>query len=441
MNNNKLINWHAFKNTCVILFACMFVMSSCGENGDNDKEGGAYDPGKPVVIESFSPLEGGMATRMLISGSNLGNDPSKIKVYFNDKEAAIIGCDKGKALVVTPRQPGDTCTISVVIGNDSVIAPEKFIYHISTTVITLVGQKGTNELKTGSFAEATFMNPSTLTVDNEYNIFLSHWRGNYDIVMINQQDRTVTKMFSGDPTGAPSTDTEGKVVMFPSDGGDVMYVLDPAAQWGVRRRQILHPSAEEQGTGMKDFTINWKHGFAACKLDDMIYTRSYGGQIIKFNPKTRVGELVADGIEPDTDSFLSFDPVNTHMLYISYTSRHCIFTFNILTKEHKLFAGTKNTSGWKDGSTDEALFTNPCQLIFDVNNNIVLADAGNHCIRQITPAGRVSTLIGIAGKSGYQDGNPDDALFNYPKGVAIDKDYNIYIADFNNNCVRKLAVE
>jgi hypothetical protein len=400
-----------------------------------------YNPDKPVVLESFSPSEGGMATRLIISGSNLGNDPSKIKVYFNEKPAAIIGCDKGKALVVTPRQPGDTCTISVVVGKDSVTATEKFVYHISTTVTTLVGKKGTNELKSGSFAEATFMNPSTLTVDNEGNIFLSHWRGNYEIVMINQQNQTVTKMYSGDATGAPSTDAEGKVVMFPSDGGDVLYVLDPAAQWGVRRRQILHPSAEEQAAGMKDFKINWKHGFAACKLDGMIYTRSAGGQIVKFNPKTRVGQLVADGIDPDTDGFLSFDPLHPNMLYISYPSRHCIYTFDILTKEHKLFAGSKNTPGWKDGKADEALFNSPVQLVFDVNNNIVLADAGNHCIRQITPEGRVSTLIGIAGKAGYQDGNPDDALFNYPKGVAIDKDYNIYIADYNNNCIRKLAVE
>jgi IPT/TIG domain./NHL repeat. len=421
-------------------------MLSCGENEDNKKVEGAHDPKKPVVVESFSPLEGGMATRMLISGSNLGNDPSQIKVYFNDKKAAVIGCDKGKALVITPRQPGDTCTISVVVGNDSVTAPEKFIYHISTTVTTLVGKRGTGELKDGTFAEATFIYPSTLTVDNEYNLFLSHWGASYggansDIVMLNQQEQTVTKMFSGVPTGAPTTDVDGKVIIIPGDEVDGLYILDPVELWGVRQRQILHPSAEEQAAGMKDFTINWKHGFGACKIDSMIYTRSYGGQIVKFNLKTRKGQLVADNVNPDCNSFVTFDPLNPHLMYISYTQHHCIYTFNILTKEHKLFAGTKGIAGWKDGKTDEALFSDPCQLIFDVNNNIILADGGNHCIRQITQEGEVSTLIGIGGKAGYQDGNPDDAMFNYPKGIAIDKDYNIYIADFYNNCIRKLAVE
>lgn len=129
------------------------------------------------------------------------------------------------------------------------------------------------------------------------------------------------------------------------------------------------------------------------------------------------------------------------MLYLSYTSRHCIQTFNILTLESKTYAGTLGVSGWKDGERQDALLNQPSQLIFDSENNIVLADAGNHCIRKITPQGMVTTVIGMPGKAGYQDGNPEDALFNFPRGVAIDKNYTIYIADYNNNCIRKLAVQ
>lgn len=419
----------------------IFLWGVCYSCTSDDEEGFAYDPGRPVVLESFSPLIGGMATKVIISGDNLGNDPTQLKVYFNRKRAAVIGCDKGKALVVTPRQPGDTCTIAVVVENDSVTFPSQFVYNTTTTVTTLVGQKGTAELKPGSFTEATFMYPSTLAVDNEYNLFLSHWRGDYDIVMINQQEMTVTRMAYGDPTGAPTTDVSGSVIMFPSDGGDNFYMLDPAAQWAPRKRQILHPNAAQIESGMKDFTINWKHGFAACKYDSMIYTRSYNGQLIKFNPNTRVGELVVSGLMPNTDSYLQFDPVNKHMLYLSFTSRHCIQTFNILTHETKTYAGTLGVSGWKDGKREDALLNQPSQLIFDSENNIILADAGNHCIRKISPDGMVTTVIGMPGKAGYQDGNPEDALFNFPRGVAIDKDYTIYIADYNNNCIRKLSVQ
>lgn len=426
----------------VYCFFVLFVFGICYSCTNNEEEGNfSYDPDRPVILESFSPSVGGMATKVVISGSNLGNDPKKIKVYFNQKKAAVIGCDKGKALVVTPRQPGDICTIAVVVESDSIIFSETFVYNTTTTVTTLVGQKGTGELKPGSFTEATFMYPSTLAVDNEDNLFLSHWRGDYDIVMINQQEMTVTRMAYGDPTGAPTTDVSGNVIMFPSDGGDNFYMLDPAAQWAPRRRQILHPNAAQIAAGMTDFTINWKHGFAACKYDSMIYTRSYNGQVIKFDPNTRVGQLVASGVMPNTDSYLQFDPINKHMLYLSYTSRHCIQTFNILTHESKTYAGTLGVSGWKDGERQDALLNQPSQLIFDSENNIILADAGNHCIRRITPQGMVTTVIGMPGKAGYQDGNPDDALFDFPRGVAIGKDYTIYIADYNNNCIRKLAVQ
>ncbi len=425
------------------------IFGSC-ENSDKENIGKPYDPGKPIVLESFSPETGGLATKVIISGSNLGNDPTAVKVYFNEKSAPVIGCDKGRMLVITPRQPGDNCSISVVIGQDSVVFPQKYHYNITTTVTTLVGQKGTTEFKEGSFAEAQLVNPSFLTVDNEKNIFLAHWDQAkniaYNICLINQQDQTVVALSAsgdgGNAANVPTTDISGEIIMFPGDSGDSFWLLDPQAQWAPRKRLIIHPSAEEVAQGMKDFTIDWKHGFAVCKLDSFIYTRGYNGQLVKFNPQTRIGQLVADDIMPNTDGYLQFDPVNVHMLYLSYPSRHCIYTYNILTGEHKLFAGSLSVSGWKDGDRKDALLNTPRQFIFDVNNDLVVADSGNHCIRKIsTTTGMVTTLIGIGGKAGYQDGNPDDALFNNPRGIAIDNEYNIYVADFGNNCVRKLAIE
>ncbi len=53
----------------------------------------------------------------------------------------------------------------------------------------------------------------------------------------------------------------------------------------------------------------------------------------------------------------------------------------------------------------------------------------------------VSTVIGKGGVAGYQDGNPEDALFNQPRGVAVTADGNIYITDLGNNVVRKLTIE
>jgi hypothetical protein len=431
-----------------VLLFFVALLYSCKED---EQTGGsvAYDPGKPVALETFRPEVGGMATRVILTGSNLGNDPSAVKVYFNNKPAPVVGCDKGKILAITPRQPGDTCIISVVIGKDSSVFKNKFIYNTTTVVTTVVGQKGTTEFKAGSFAEATFRNPTYLAVDDEYNLFLSHQDSPNCIALISQQNSTVTQLVASDKPNAPSTDITGRIIVVPLDPLDGYYEFDPDAQWAPRRRAILHPTAEEQAAGVPDFTINaYKHGFAVCFYDSMVYTRSNrDGYLVKFNPKTRLGQsVVINGKKMvcnpnNTDSYLVFDPILKTRLYVSSSGQHCIHYFDILTGETGIYAGRSGQSGWKDGKKEDAQFNSPRQIIFDINNNLLVADQNNHCIRRISPEGTVSTVVGIAGKSGYLDGNPDDALFNQPWGLAIDKDYTIYVADRGNNCIRKLTIE
>lgn len=138
---------------------------------------------------------------------------------------------------------------------------------------------------------------------------------------------------------------------------------------------------------------------------------------------------------------MCFHPVDKEVLYIAYHTG-AIYSYNILTGEYKHVAGTLGITGYRDGPCEDALFRSIGQLIFDDNLDIIFTDPSNHCIRKIDmKKGYVSTLIGKGEVSGYQDGNPDDALFNQPFGICIDKDYNIYIADTYNNCIRKLVIQ
>jgi PKD repeat protein len=70
-----------------------------------------------------------------------------------------------------------------------------------------------------------------------------------------------------------------------------------------------------------------------------------------------------------------------------------------------------------------------------------VADTGNNSIRQITPTGLVSTLAGTPGiGAGTADGPAAKALFHRPTGIAVDTGGNIYIADFENDLMRKISV-
>jgi hypothetical protein len=53
----------------------------------------------------------------------------------------------------------------------------------------------------------------------------------------------------------------------------------------------------------------------------------------------------------------------------------------------------------------------------------------------------VETVVGIPGKAGFKDGNADEALFNQPWGIGVAKDGTVYVADYSNGRVRKLAIE
>ena len=136
-----------------------------------------------------------------------------------------------------------------------------------------------------------------------------------------------------------------------------------------------------------------------------------------------------------------------------------------------------------DGST--ATLNRPYGLAMDASGNLYVTDQGNYAVRKVTSAGVVSLLIGtsittgllntptgiaidsqgtlyitdqsgriltitatnvlytLAGKantSGFADGSKSTAQFSGPTGIAVDASKNIYVADLNNNRIRKLVV-
>jgi sugar lactone lactonase YvrE len=120
--------------------------------------------------------------------------------------------------------------------------------------------------------------------------------------------------------------------------------------------------------------------------------------------------------------------------YYNYTIRKITPSGAVTT-----FAGSPGYSGSTNGTGSGALFYYPLGVALDSAGNVYVTDAGNSTVRKITPAGVVTTLAGLAGIQGTNDGTGSDARFNVPWGVAVDPSNNVYVGDFLNSTIRKIT--
>lgn len=103
-------------------------------------------------------------------------------------------------------------------------------------------------------------------------------------------------------------------------------------------------------------------------------------------------------------------------------------------------AGLPGVGGSNDGTGGNALFSQPTSLVVDTNGTVYVADTGNDLIRKVTSAGVVTLLAGVPGIAGLSDGVGLDALLDQPHGMALDGNGNLYVADTGNAALRKIAL-
>jgi uncharacterized protein (TIGR03437 family) len=105
-------------------------------------------------------------------------------------------------------------------------------------------------------------------------------------------------------------------------------------------------------------------------------------------------------------------------------------------------AGTNSFGFSGDGGAGtSAQLNRPFGLALDSAGNLYIADSNNYCIRKLDTSGNISTVAGLATSNGYSGdgGQATKAKMSSPYGVAVDKVGNIYIADSGNNRIRKVS--
>ena len=100
-----------------------------------------------------------------------------------------------------------------------------------------------------------------------------------------------------------------------------------------------------------------------------------------------------------------------------------------------VYAGSLTQPGGADGQGTAARFFGPFGIFLDAKGNLWVADSNNNKIRLIATDQKVTTYAG-SGVLGSADGPSNQAQFNMPTGLALDKNGNLWVADQGNNSIR-----
>lgn len=168
------------------------------------------------------------------------------------------------------------------------------------------------------------------------------------------------------------------------------------------------------------------------RKDISVQVNGIDAKIVTYNAQNIYVEV------PDVET-VGVVPVLITVAGHSFEGNNFEYMEPIQTYTSETFAG-EGVSGFAEGTGTAARFNNPEGVAVDSKGNIIVADRSNHRIRKISPEGVVTTVAGT-GSSGRVDGAAATARFNSPWKVAVDKNDNIIVADRSNHCIRKISTD
>jgi sugar lactone lactonase YvrE len=188
-------------------------------------------------------------------------------------------------------------------------------------------------------------------------------------------------------------------------------------------------------------------GIAVDGADNLYVSESNNACIRKITPDGTVSTFAGTGVSGYADGpgataqfgfgirYMAFGPNGN--LYVAEGTPNARIRMVTPQGVVSTVAGNGTRADY-DGQGVSASFNYPCGLTFDAAGNMYVTTLEGNAVRKITASGYVSTLAGST-QPGLVDATGTSARFYYPLGIAADASGNLFVADSQNNCIRKIT--
>jgi len=448
-----------------IVFLGMFVFTSgCNDETyvyDRDMGGGKpFNPDLPVEITGFSPASGKIREKVVITGSNFGNNINDVQVFFDDgysdKKATVINVNGSSIYCLAPRQTDGNSRIKVVVSEGvQAIANETFRYHAVANVSWVAGvglRNGTGaKYNDGTLAEANFWKPQGIVAlgDDQMMTFGFHEGAANKVRFISVKDDQVITLQNGVYLGKPAINEERTrvyatslnpphiVYEYKKENGWMPYNVGEITAVGAGNDRIRSLVMMDKG---HDPDQKWLY---FCHKD-----RFFG----RFNIETQQTEILGQDLDYNAAAFVGYMVYDKlrDCFYFSHYSAYSIYKISKTGAnwtdgvKAELFAGSPSQSAVVDGSLADSRFRDPRGMCMDDEDNLYICDADRaDVIRKISISdGYVSTVAGVLDvEKPLVNGDPAQSVFLDPYDISYDGNGNFFIIEWWESTIRKYSIE
>ncbi len=333
-------------------------------------------------------------------------------------------------------------------------------------VTTIAGRAGVKGSADGTGTNASFYLPTGIAVDSNGNLYVADEFNDTIRKITPTGPNWVVSTLAGQVTNAGLIDAMGTNAEFATpaavavDGAGNVYVADtaddvireisPAGLVSTIAGQPHHPGSSDGTNNIAQFYMPF--GITMDAATNLYVTDGINETVRKLVPmgtnwavSTIAGQVTNAGSADGTGTNAQFSgPAGIAVgsgtnLFVADDNNNTIRKLTLTGTNWTVstLAGLVGVYGDADGATNNARFHSPIGVAVDGGGNVYVADANNNEIRKITPGGVVSTFAGVS--TGSTDGPGTNALFWSTAAIALDARGNAYVADYYNCTIRKIA--